>query len=101
MDAHIFGRLKVCREESSMQINSKLPLQFLNNPSPNQVQSQQTGNAGGASQSNASNPIAAVNPANQAQAAQQTQGNDGAKSGAGQAQGTTNAAEASKLDIFA
>jgi len=59
------------------------------------VQSQQTGNAGGGSQSNASNPIAAVNPANQ------TQGNDGAKSGAGQAQGSIKGVESSKLDIFA
>jgi len=81
-----------------MQINSKLPLQFLNSPSPNQVQSQQTGNA---SQSSASNPIAAVNPANQTQTAQQTQGNEGTESGAGQAQETANGAEGSKLDIFA
>jgi len=77
-----------------MQINGKLPLQFLNNPSPNQVQLQQAGNT---SQSSASNPIAAVNPASQTQTAQQVQGN----AGAGQAQGTTNSAAASKLDIFA
>jgi len=79
-----------------MQINGKLPLQFLNNPSPNQVQLQQAGNT---SQSSASNPIAAVNPANQAHAAQQTQGNAGTESGAGQA--SANSSEGSKLDIFA
>lgn len=77
-----------------MQINGKLPLQFLNNPSPNQVQLQQAGNT---SQSSASNPIAAVNPANQAHAAQQTQGNAGTGSG----QASANSSEGSKLDIFA
>lgn len=79
-----------------MQINGKLPLQFLNNPSPNQVQLQQAGNT---SQSSASNPIAAVNPASQTQTAQHVQGNGGTESG--QAQGTTNSAAASKLNIFA
>jgi len=78
-----------------MQINSKLPLQFLNNPQPNQAQSQQTGSAGGAAQSNAANPAAAVNPANQVQTTQQAQG------GEGQGQGATNGSESSKLDIFA
>jgi len=82
-----------------MQINSNLPLQFLNNPQPNQEH--QAGNAAGAPHSNATHPSAAVNPSSQTQVAQHAQDSEGTESASARAQEASKGSEGSRLDVFA
>ena len=85
-----------------MQIGTNLPVQFLNNPQPNQGQQQQAGNADGAPRSHAANPAAAVNPSGRAQVAQQAGGSEeSTESSSVRAQEASNGSEGSRLDIFA